>query len=64
MGQILPPNDPDLQSPICVRLTHAGLMLECGQDSNTILQVDSKGSRKSATLAPLRDGFYYPSSVY
>ncbi|KAH3702470.1 uncharacterized protein LOC127861184 [Dreissena polymorpha] len=41
--------DPELDWPSCVHVTPAGQVLVCG--GNTILQIDSKGSRKLATLA-------------
>ena len=53
--------DPELVRPSCVHVTPAGQVLVCGYISNTILQIDSKGSRKLATLATRRDG---PRSVF
>ncbi|KAH3703844.1 hypothetical protein DPMN_078891 [Dreissena polymorpha] len=55
--------DPHLISPSGVHVTPAGLVLVCGSKSNTILQVDSKGSRKLATLATETDGIDCPWSV-
>ncbi|KAH3701950.1 uncharacterized protein LOC127861057 [Dreissena polymorpha] len=55
--------DPELKWPICVHVTHAGQVLVCGLASNTILQIDSKDSRKLATLATTRDGIQEPHSV-
>ncbi|KAH3796475.1 uncharacterized protein LOC127836932 [Dreissena polymorpha] len=43
--------DPELLGPRCVHVTPAGQVLVCGWVSDTILQIDSKGSRKLATLA-------------
>ncbi|KAH3804918.1 uncharacterized protein LOC127835147 [Dreissena polymorpha] len=47
--------DPELRCPYCVQVTPAGQVLVCGWMSNTILQIDSKGSRKLATLATKMD---------
>ncbi|KAH3852942.1 hypothetical protein DPMN_095463 [Dreissena polymorpha] len=46
-----------------VHVTPAGQVLVCGYNSNTILQIDSQGSRKLATLATERDGLQNPRSV-
>ncbi|XP_052232858.1 uncharacterized protein LOC127845767 [Dreissena polymorpha] len=50
--------DPELGCPACVHVTPAGQVLVCGWKSNTILQIDSKGSRSLATLATKRDGLW------
>ncbi|KAH3693153.1 hypothetical protein DPMN_192555 [Dreissena polymorpha] len=50
--------DPELPRPTCVHVTPAGQVLVCGPDSYNILQIDSKGSRKLATLATKRDGLW------
>ncbi|KAH3753985.1 hypothetical protein DPMN_188642 [Dreissena polymorpha] len=55
--------DLELISPICVHVTPAGQVLVSGGDSHTILQIDSKGIRKLATLAARRDGIQEPWSV-
>ncbi|KAH3702827.1 uncharacterized protein LOC127860666 [Dreissena polymorpha] len=55
--------DPDLISPTVVHVTPAGQVLVCGEGSSTILQVDSMGTRKLATLATDRDGLKTPYSV-
>ncbi|XP_052255544.1 uncharacterized protein LOC127861182 [Dreissena polymorpha] len=55
--------DPELVRPSCVHVTPAGQVLVCGYISNTILQIDSKGSRKLATLATETDGIDCPWSV-
>ncbi|XP_052251504.1 uncharacterized protein LOC127858407 [Dreissena polymorpha] len=55
--------DPELEWPNCVHVTPAGQVLLCGRCSKTILQVDSQGSRKLATLATKRDGLLFPWSV-
>ncbi|KAH3702504.1 hypothetical protein DPMN_077527 [Dreissena polymorpha] len=43
--------DPELPCPRGVHVTPAGQVLVCGMGSITLLQIDSKGSRKLATLA-------------
>ncbi|KAH3714908.1 hypothetical protein DPMN_057610 [Dreissena polymorpha] len=43
--------DLELISPTSVHVTPAGQVLVSGGDSHTILQIDSKGIRKLATLA-------------
>ncbi|KAH3886068.1 hypothetical protein DPMN_010069 [Dreissena polymorpha] len=55
--------DPELERPTCVHVTPAGQVLVCGHTSKTILQIDSKGSRKRATLATQRDGLQCPWSL-
>ncbi|KAH3704233.1 hypothetical protein DPMN_079289 [Dreissena polymorpha] len=48
--------DPEVQYTTGVHVTPAGQVLVCGCNSKTIIQVDSKGQRKLATLATVRDG--------
>ncbi|KAH3752445.1 uncharacterized protein LOC127846926 [Dreissena polymorpha] len=55
--------DPELKYPNIVNVTPTGQVLVCGQSSNNILQIDSKGSRKLVTLATQRDGLHNPYSV-
>ncbi|XP_052214273.1 uncharacterized protein LOC127832681 isoform X2 [Dreissena polymorpha] len=55
--------DPDLNYPTGLHVTPAGQVLLCGAVSCTILQVNSEGSKKLATLATERDGLQNPSSV-
>ncbi|KAH3702057.1 hypothetical protein DPMN_077058 [Dreissena polymorpha] len=47
--------DPEFLCPTCVHVTPAGQVLVCGQIYNTIVQIDSKGSKKLATLATKMD---------
>ncbi|KAH3701691.1 hypothetical protein DPMN_076683 [Dreissena polymorpha] len=46
-----------------VHVTPAGQVLVCGGESGTILQVDSNGKRKLATIATREDGLVEPLSV-
>ncbi|KAH3737435.1 hypothetical protein DPMN_044028 [Dreissena polymorpha] len=56
--------DPALEFPYGVHVTPAGQVLVCGWLSNTIVQLDSEGKSKLATLATEeRDGVWLPSSV-
>ncbi|XP_052248814.1 uncharacterized protein LOC127856561 isoform X1 [Dreissena polymorpha] len=55
--------DDELESPACVHVTSEDKVLVCGRGSHTILQVDSQGSKKLATLATKRDGLNGPRSV-
>ncbi|XP_052235098.1 uncharacterized protein LOC127847298 [Dreissena polymorpha] len=55
--------DPALQWPKGLHATHAGQVLVCGNNSNTILQVDSEGKRKLATLGTKEDGVVSAWSV-
>ncbi|KAH3824551.1 hypothetical protein DPMN_126388 [Dreissena polymorpha] len=55
--------DPILKLLCGVHVTPVGQLLVCGRNSNTILQVDSKGNKKLATLATQRDGVNSPCSV-
>ncbi|XP_052214318.1 uncharacterized protein LOC127832970 [Dreissena polymorpha] len=55
--------DPELKYPRGIYVTPVGQLLVCGRDSSTILQVDSKGNKKLATLATQRDGLNSPCSV-
>ncbi|XP_052248284.1 uncharacterized protein LOC127856230 [Dreissena polymorpha] len=56
--------DPDLKCPQGIHVTAQGQVLVCGGPSNTILQLDSEGKRKLATLATKRNGLNEPLSVY
>ncbi|KAH3754153.1 uncharacterized protein LOC127847097 [Dreissena polymorpha] len=55
--------EPALQSPRGVHVTPAGQVLVSGLGSSTILQVDSEGRRRLATLATQEDGVLKPMSV-
>ncbi|KAH3704188.1 hypothetical protein DPMN_079244 [Dreissena polymorpha] len=55
--------DPAVKFLVGLHVTPAGQVLVCGNDSKNIVQVDSKGSMKLATLATLRDGVECPHSV-
>jgi len=55
--------DPVLQRPSGVHMTPAGQVLVCGYQSSTIIQVDSEGRRKLATLTTNKDGVVDPRSV-
>ncbi|XP_052224221.1 uncharacterized protein LOC127839871 [Dreissena polymorpha] len=55
--------DPGLRGPSCVHVTPAGQVLVCGHKSRTIVQVDSKNSRKLITLATAMDDVWNPFSV-
>ncbi|XP_052260019.1 uncharacterized protein LOC127864423 isoform X2 [Dreissena polymorpha] len=55
--------DPALDGPYGLHVTPAGQVLVCGWGSNTVLQVDSEGKSKLATLATQEDGVSYPWSV-
>ena len=48
--------DTALQCPRGIHVTPAGQVLVSGWGSNTIIQVDSEGKRKLATLATHEDG--------
>ncbi|XP_052235067.1 uncharacterized protein LOC127847287 isoform X6 [Dreissena polymorpha] len=59
--------DPALAKwPTCVNVTPSGQVLVCGgQYPNFyIIQLDSEGRRKLATLATYQDGFICPCSIY
>lgn len=55
--------DPALQEPFDVHVTPAGQVLVCGYQSDTVIQVDSEGRRKLATLTTNKDGVVNPQSV-
>ncbi|KAH3816368.1 hypothetical protein DPMN_117884 [Dreissena polymorpha] len=55
--------DLELTWPTSLYVTPEGHVMVCGNDSDAILQVDSSGSRKLATLATRRDGLKNPLSV-
>ncbi|KAH3719328.1 hypothetical protein DPMN_062160 [Dreissena polymorpha] len=55
--------DPAVTFLTGLHVTPAGQVLVCGRDSKNIIQVDSKGSMKLATLATQRDGVKSPISV-
>ncbi|KAH3704214.1 hypothetical protein DPMN_079270 [Dreissena polymorpha] len=55
--------DPALKLMVGLHVTPAGQVLVCGKLSKNIIQVDSKGSMKLATLATQRDGVECPYSV-
>ncbi|KAH3704174.1 hypothetical protein DPMN_079230 [Dreissena polymorpha] len=55
--------DPAVKWLVGVHVTPAGQVLVCGHESKNIIQVDSKGSMKLATLATGRDGIKDPYSV-
>ncbi|XP_052237008.1 uncharacterized protein LOC127848538 isoform X2 [Dreissena polymorpha] len=55
--------DHALLEPCDVHVTPAGQVLVCGMGSHTILQVDSEGRRKLATLATKEDGVLWPWAV-
>ncbi|KAH3815724.1 hypothetical protein DPMN_144255 [Dreissena polymorpha] len=55
--------DPELRQPRGLHVTPRGQVLVCGYLSDTILQVDSEGRKKLATLATGRDEVWYPESV-
>ncbi|XP_052235087.1 uncharacterized protein LOC127847292 isoform X2 [Dreissena polymorpha] len=55
--------DPALRRPNVVNVTPAGQVLVSGWASYTILQVESDGKRKLATLATKEDGLKEPMSV-
>ncbi|XP_052252983.1 uncharacterized protein LOC127859520 [Dreissena polymorpha] len=55
--------DPALKLLTGLHVTPAGQVLVCGRDSKNIIQVDSKGSKKLATLATPMDGVENPHSV-
>ncbi|XP_052253003.1 uncharacterized protein LOC127859532 [Dreissena polymorpha] len=55
--------DPALKFLSGLHVTPAGQVLVCGRDSKNIIQVDSKGSMKLATLATRSDGVEGPFSV-
>ncbi|KAH3771866.1 uncharacterized protein LOC127845207 [Dreissena polymorpha] len=55
--------DHALQAPTGIHVTPAGQVLVSGGGSNTILQVDSEGKRKLATLGTEEDGVVKPWSV-
>ncbi|KAH3692305.1 hypothetical protein DPMN_194755 [Dreissena polymorpha] len=49
-------SDPDMQVSWNVHVSAAGHILVCGYESRTVIQVDSRGRRKIATLARDEDG--------
>ncbi|XP_052239135.1 uncharacterized protein LOC127850275 isoform X2 [Dreissena polymorpha] len=55
--------DPELQGPQAVCVTPSGQVLVCGYNSHTVIQVDSEGKQKLATLSSQKDGLSRPSSV-
>ncbi|KAH3708275.1 hypothetical protein DPMN_067722 [Dreissena polymorpha] len=55
--------DPALQGPRGIHVTPAGQVLVIGAQSNTILQIDSEGKRKLATLVTQKAGLVNPRSV-
>ena len=55
--------DPALLYPNGVHMTPAGQVLVCGGHSHTVIQVDSEGRRKLATLTTNKDGVVNPGSV-
>ncbi|KAH3704089.1 hypothetical protein DPMN_079144 [Dreissena polymorpha] len=55
--------DPAVKFLTGLHVTSAGQVIVCGWDSKNIIQVDSKGSMKLATLATQRDGLKGPYSV-
>ncbi|KAH3704104.1 hypothetical protein DPMN_079159 [Dreissena polymorpha] len=55
--------DPALKLMVGLHVTPAGQVLVFGGESKNIIQVDSKGSMKLATLATRRDGVEDPHSV-
>ena len=57
-------SDPDMQVPWNVHVSAAGHILDCGYESRTVIQVDSRGRRKIATLARDEDGLIEPKSVF
>ncbi|XP_052258861.1 uncharacterized protein LOC127863388 [Dreissena polymorpha] len=57
-------SDPDMQVPWNVHVSAAGHILVCGYESRTVIQVDSRGRRKIATLARDEDGLIEPKSVF
>ena len=57
-------SDIDLQDPRGVHVTPSGQVLVCGYASDTIIQVDSEGKKKLATLASQTDGVKCPRSVF
>ncbi|XP_052275453.1 uncharacterized protein LOC127874845 isoform X2 [Dreissena polymorpha] len=56
--------DTELTFPKGVNVTPAGQVLVCGQNSNTVIQVDREGKKKIATLATQKDGLNNPLSVF
>ncbi|KAH3894343.1 hypothetical protein DPMN_018499 [Dreissena polymorpha] len=55
--------DPELVRPDGLHVTPAGQVLVCGGSSHTIVQVDSQGKSKLATLATWWDVVWRPLSV-
>ncbi|XP_052227916.1 uncharacterized protein LOC127842449 [Dreissena polymorpha] len=55
--------DPTLKEPCGIHVTALGQVLVCGYGSDTILQLDSEGKKKLATLAITSDGVNNPMSV-
>ncbi|XP_052225247.1 uncharacterized protein LOC127840852 [Dreissena polymorpha] len=55
--------DPTLKEPRGIHVTALGQVLVCGYGSDTILQIDSEGKKKLATLATTSDGVNNPMSV-
>ncbi|KAH3730969.1 uncharacterized protein LOC127853944 [Dreissena polymorpha] len=55
---------PELRLPYGVHVTPAGKVLVCGKESTTVIQVDSGGKMKLATLASKWDGINFPRSVF
>ncbi|XP_052237735.1 uncharacterized protein LOC127849052 [Dreissena polymorpha] len=52
--------DIDLKGPQGVHVTPSGQVLVCGETTHTIIQVDSDGKKKLATLATKKDGINGP----
>ncbi|KAH3749878.1 hypothetical protein DPMN_184393 [Dreissena polymorpha] len=57
-------SDIDLKCLMGVHMTAGGQVLLCGYGSNTIIQVDSEGKKKLATLANENDGVKDTCSVF
>ncbi|KAH3706356.1 hypothetical protein DPMN_065742 [Dreissena polymorpha] len=55
--------DTELEHPYGLHVTPAGQVLVCGLLSNTLVQVDSEGRSKLATLATEMDEVWIPASV-
>ncbi|XP_052267474.1 uncharacterized protein LOC127869173 isoform X2 [Dreissena polymorpha] len=56
-GQLLASfTDPDLQSPIDLHLSTSGQVLVCATNSKNIIQLNSEGTEKIASVAALKEG--------
>ncbi|KAH3709019.1 hypothetical protein DPMN_068479 [Dreissena polymorpha] len=55
--------DPELELPCCVHVTPVGQVLVCGRLSLTLVQVDSVGRTKLATMTTEMDAVWAPKSV-